>query len=51
MSTSAGQRSAVHGAQERGASAPRGVFSECEPDYENPAHCPCRRGLRTHGGL
>jgi hypothetical protein len=37
--------------QERGASAPRGMFSECEPDYGNPAHCHCRRGLQPHGGL
>jgi hypothetical protein len=27
------------------------MFSECEPDYGNPAHCHCRCGLHTHGGL
>jgi hypothetical protein len=37
--------------RERGALAPRGMFSECEPDYGNPAHCRCRRGLQPHGGL
>ncbi len=51
MSTCAGNRSAVHETQERGALAPRGVFSACEPAYGNPAHCRCKRGLYTHGGL